>query len=326
MAKLFQHPQAFEHYLLTCFNIDRGFDPENKRNSPEYLDSRFSIFESITVPSVKAQSCSNFSWLVFFDINTPENYRKRLETTIKSVNNFTPFYVKNYSDIKDILKKRLKSETEYLVTTNLDNDDAISDNFIEILQGKLIEEEVYLINFLMGYMISNKGLFMREYYSSPFHTLSEKVSNEIITCLDVPHNLLFTLQKQGLSLYQIVCEPTWLQIVHGSNVMNKIETNAIPIFNLECLKRFKINNLPFDLQNSFIYQTNRFNSAFSWFKKKRRKSLSFKLKLALYTLIPPISILYNKYKLRTSSKKEFVEHKYSLEEFRAYLSTLAHQR
>lgn len=320
--------EKFEHYILTCFNINRGFDSENKRNSSEYLDSRFAIFESITVPSVEAQSCCNFSWLVFFDIDTPEKYKRKIELITKS-GIFIPFYVKDYNDIQDILKKQLKLKTEYLVTTNLDNDDAIAGNFVEILQSKFIEEEVYLINFLMGYMLSERGLFMREYYSSPFHTLSERVSDEIISCLNVPHNFLYNLKLKGLSLYQIVCEPSWLQIVHGSNVRNKIEINAIPIFNLKSLERFHLKKIPYDFDNYSDRITNRFNSAFLWFKrkmpkfKKRRKNSSiliFKLKLALYTLVPHATIIYNKYKILISLSKKPAKSKISLGEFRELLS------
>lgn len=313
--------EKFEHYLLTCFNVNKGFSQGNKRNSPEYLDSRFSLFESITVPSVAAQSCSNFSWLVFFDIDTPDSYKERLNSIPKSIN-FIPFYVSWSGEIKDILKKQLKSESKYLVTTNLDNDDAIAENFIEMIQNRLVEEEVYFINFLMGYMLSNQGLFMREYYSSPFHTVSERVSDEIISCLNIPHHLLFELQQKGVPVYQIICQPLWLQMVHGSNIRNKIETNAIPISNLEELKRFNTKEITFDSQTVSTPTNNRFNLAYSCLRRKGGQSINLKLKLALYTLIPQISIVYNICKIPILSAKRRIKHKYSLEEFRELLLTL----
>jgi hypothetical protein len=308
----------FEHYLLTCFNVDRGFDPENIRNSSEYLDSRFSIFESITVPSVAAQSLSSFSWLVFFDINTPIQYKKRFSYITESVN-MKPIYVKDYNDIKIALKREIKPETEYLVTTNLDNDDAIAENFIEIIQSNLKEEEVYLMNFLMGYMMSDRGLFMREYFSSPFHTLCEQVSDEPITCFDITHRFLFELQEKGVSLYQIICEPTWLQIIHGSNVRNKIEANAVPIFGLKNLTRFHIQALPFQVGRSSIDPSNRTSAAFAWLKKKKNKPLSLRIKLLFYTLFPQISIIYNQCKQWWQLPRRSKIKKYSIEEFKKLL-------
>lgn len=313
--------EKFEHYLLTCFNLDRGFDPDNKRNSLEYLEQRFSIFESITVPSVAAQSCSNFSWLVFFDPATPEQYKFKAEALLKSVKSI-PVYVKNIKEIKEFITNKLKNKTEYLITTNLDNDDAISENFIKLIQSNLKQEEVYMINLPIGYMISQKGLLMREFFSSPFHTLSEKVSNEIITCLDIPHVLTYMLQKEDVPVYQIISEPSWLQIIHKSNVSNSLDINAVPIFNLKTLQKFNVKKLPFDPKGFVTNETNRFNLTISWFKKKKSQSLSLKLKLAVYTLVPQSTIWFNKYKQNILRRKQPVNNKYDLCRFKKLISDL----
>lgn len=326
--------KAFEHYLLTCFNVKRGLDQENKRNSSEYLEKRFSIFESITIPSVKNQTCSNFLWIVFFDANTPEKYKKKIESIAK-LSKFLPFYISNYSEVQIILKKSLNPETKYLITTNLDNDDAIAESFIQIIQNKFmkIRGEIYLINFLMGYTLSDKGLYMREYYSSPFHTLVEKISDNVISCLYINHTYLNKLKLKGAFVYQIICEPTWLQLIHETNISNKIEVNAVPILNLKSLNKFNFKKLPYNLSSFSVNSNNRFNSAFSQLTKKRanRKRklkqsqlsiLIFKLKLTVYTLIPEISIIYNKYKFLNELYQYSRNDKLSLSEFKELLSSL----
>lgn len=297
--------KTFEHYLLTCFNVNRGIDRENKRNSLEYLENRPSLFENITVPSVKNQSCSDFYWFVFFDINTPNKFKNKINDLAKLAN-FTPHYIESFKNTAEIIKQQLKPKTEYLVTTNLDNDDAIAEDFVKIIQDNLKQEKLYFINLLLGYTISEQGLFMREYYSSPFHTLAQKLDQEVMTCIDVPHHFLRQLHKKNISVYNVAYKPVWLQVVHDSNLRNKIETNAVPIFNLEYLNQFNVKNFPFDYKDFLGNYTNQFPSILKILKKKKNKPLGFRLKLALYALFPKLSIIYNKYKHnKTIAQKEF---------------------
>lgn len=300
----------FEHLLLTCFNIKRvsageGFDNptlDNKRNSSSYLDYRFNLFESITFPSVCNQSCNNFTWLVFFDINTPEKYRQKNLLLQQKWSGFNPIYVENKQEITKIIKKRLNPNIQYLITTNLDNDDAICSDFIQIIQSNLKTDELYLLNLPIGLMFSKEGLFLREYLSSPFQILVEKVDDNILSCLKFPHHLVTQLASQGIPTYQIPSKPAWLQIVHGSNVRNQRDVNSIPIFKIK-LKDFNLDESAISKIVGFDKHQYSLISFYRSLFKNKKKPLSLKMKLALYTLIPEISNLYNKLKWNSENKK-----------------------
>lgn len=295
--------QCFEHFLLTCFNIKRvsvaeGFDNpeiESKRNSLSYLDYRFDLFESITFPSVFHQCCQNFSWLVFFDQDTPEKYKQKNSMLQKKYTGFNPIYIKNDQEIATIIKQRLKQNTKYLVTTNLDNDDAISSDFIQVIQSNLKQNDLYLLNLPIGLMLLKEGLFLREYLSSPFKILVEKIDHNIITCLRFPHHFVFQLGQKGISVYQIATKPAWLQIVHQTNVRNKRDVNSVPIFNFSVLKNFNLRDLSM-VKNKSDKNEENFISFYSYILKKKKRTLSFKMKLGLYTLFPNIAVWYNQIK------------------------------
>ena len=163
---------------------------------------------------------------------------------------------------------------------------------------------------------------MREYYSSPFHTLCKKIDEEIVSCLDVPHHFLPQLYKKNINIYNVVSEPLWLQVVHDSNVCNKVETNAVPIFNLDCLNKFNINKLPFDSSHFLNNHQNKLFFALSLLKKKRNKPLSLKLKLALYILVPRLSIIYNQFKINTQVKPKDLSPNYSGKEFQELIASM----
>lgn len=88
---------TFEHYIITRFNLPI-FTPKvnggvvNSCND-DYLAYRFALFESYCFPSIKNQSCQNFKWLVLFDVNTPDAYKKRAEVLHNKYRNFIPCFL-----------------------------------------------------------------------------------------------------------------------------------------------------------------------------------------------------------------------------------------
>ncbi|MEA5576908.1 glycosyltransferase [Anabaena sp. UHCC 0451] len=297
--------QLFEHYILTLFNVDRGFDKTNKRNSIEYLEKRFELFESVTVPSINSQTNQNFFWLIFFDINTPDVFKKRAEETLK-MSNCLPVYVQGEQEILPFLKGKLLPKTQCLVTTNLDNDDALHKNFVGIIQSNFRDEKVYFLNITLGYMLRHDGLLMREFLSSPFHTIVETVSDELLTCLSVPHHYLYSLSMLGVPVYQIASEPAWLQLVHDTNVVNRLDVNAVLIWDVTKIKNFAITNLPSNFQD--IAKASMLNFVYKLIIDKKR-SYKQKSKQIIYTLfsflVPAILKVKFFWQYRNKRKVEF---------------------
>ncbi len=93
----------FNHFLLTRFNIksDNGFDlvvsdPQKTIYNPEWLEDRFKRFEKYCYYSVKSSSNTNFKWLVFFDINTPDVFRAKIKE-YSNYANFIPIFIEVFN-------------------------------------------------------------------------------------------------------------------------------------------------------------------------------------------------------------------------------------
>ena len=80
------------HVILTRFNIASPGREVAIRNSPGWLDRRFGLFEQFCLPSIAGQTERNFHWLIYFDKDTPAEFRERIERD-RQIYNFTPRYV-----------------------------------------------------------------------------------------------------------------------------------------------------------------------------------------------------------------------------------------
>ncbi len=245
----------FNHFLLTIFNVKRikprfsGLEklhaslnrkefilngkkvldnPETPiRLNEEYLETRFRLFEKFCLPSVRSQSNQNFKWLVFFDTLTPENCKKRIERYSPDYSNFVPIYINEYNDvivIKNAIADNFKDNPEYLITSVLDNDDAICRDYVKLVQEEFNEQKFTAITFPYGYVWKEPSgkIYLRKYLSNPFISLIESTDN-FQTVYHVPHQeYVPRYSKLGL-LKSIETKPTWMQVIHGSNVRNRVE-------------------------------------------------------------------------------------------------------
>ena len=65
------------HFILTRFNL-RLYPKDKNGNvtlTPEWLEHRFQLFELYTLPSLSAQTCKDFKWIVLIDRETPQEYK-----------------------------------------------------------------------------------------------------------------------------------------------------------------------------------------------------------------------------------------------------------
>ena len=122
-----------EHYILTRFNL-RLWTKDKKRNetrTDEWLKQRFELFEKICLPSIMNQTNQTFKWIVLFDSETPEFYKKKILHYQNICKLFCPCFVEAYksryfvSVFREEIQKRIEKNTNFLITTYLDNDDAL---------------------------------------------------------------------------------------------------------------------------------------------------------------------------------------------------------
>lgn len=223
--------QNFQHFILTRFNVRVDYSKSRAGIQPDWLTHRFQLFDQFCYPSVRSQSNQNFKWLVFFNSETPKRFQNKIKEYTQW-QNFMPIYVDceftNEINRESVLH-HLKTDVDYLITTRLDNDDAISKDFVQLIQNNFQQQDFEFLNFTSGYVWHNSKLYSFDYLHNPFMTLIEKVHqltiNGFQTIICGQHTELSALGK----IKQIKTKPTWLQVIHDKNVSNRIRGIRQPI-------------------------------------------------------------------------------------------------
>lgn len=215
----------FDHLVLTRFNVrEPTWHTTDKQSNPtlddEWMEHRFRLFERYTMPSVMMQTDQNFDWVVLFDILTAMKWQKRIDSYAGC---FTPLYVHFWlREMQGWIKEHYNRA--WLITTRLDNDDAISPSFIEAIQTNF-EQRVKIIDAPYGYRLKGGKLYDHYEEANPFLSYVEP-SSAGATALHVPH---------GLAIRKIApitrIQATWLQVIHNRNYCNdavRSEPRQIP--------------------------------------------------------------------------------------------------
>jgi hypothetical protein len=220
-----------QHFLLTRFNVKVNYNSAKTGIDPAWLSHRFDLFERFCYPSVHAQTSSDFQWLVYFDSETPQVFKEKIDRYAEW-ENFIPIYLETeFSDQinQEKIFALIKEKTEYLITTRMDNDDAVCKFFIQSIRDNFEEREFEFISFVNGYVLDSGKLYSFKYLNNPFTSLVERIKStsttEIRTVLCGEHS---QLSKLG-HIKQIETDSTWLQVVHGKNVSNRIRGIRQPI-------------------------------------------------------------------------------------------------
>lgn len=221
--------QDFDHFVLTRFNATVDYGGALGLD-PVWLSNRFDLFNRFCYPSVRAQSNQNFKWIVFFDKRTPEAFKYRVRE-YATWPNFVPVYVDGLltdAVSRGIVAGHVKKASRYLITTRLDNDDAISRDLIKTVQIHFNGQEYQFVNFAHGYCWYNGQVYALEDLSNPFISLIEKIrttTGEFDTVYCGSHT---GLSAAGQVL-QIDTRPAWIQVIHRGNVSNVIRGKKQPL-------------------------------------------------------------------------------------------------
>ncbi|MFZ2267525.1 MAG: glycosyltransferase [Azonexus sp.] len=219
-----------KHLIITRFNVASPGREAAIRLKRGWLDERFKLFEEICLPSVAAQTEKNFKWVVFFDVDTPVDYRERIDKLVVLFP-FHPVFTDSFDMRKlgpDIVKNY--GPADFLLTSRLDSDDILAANYVEILQK--IASDLNgrnVINFDNGaILLLNKNKpALYEYHddSNPFSSLIESFGTDSKTIWGVQHTDIHELGD----VVHVQGKPMWLQVVHGGNVSNRVRGRRVPI-------------------------------------------------------------------------------------------------
>lgn len=286
---------TFKHYIVTSFNLRGVYNNDRDKNNKstcteEWLSTRFGYFDKYCFPSVSQQTNKEFVWLCLFDKDTPEKYVDLVKQYEKRCPQMSAQFLNdeempNWVDyIKGIIKSTAPDGVDYILTTNVDNDDSIHLNFVEKLQEefrKQPSEAVY--SFVNGYQYFVRyAMMLRMYYPhNHFHTLTSKYADDINTVGCERHG---RMRKRFKPIDIKTDSPYWIEFVHATNVNNDLRITSrikyYPVFKTLSLKDYgldillpknkNINNALFNLPGLFVKTAFR-KVVKKMFKQKKKK-------------------------------------------------------
>jgi hypothetical protein len=223
----------FDHFLVTRFNLKVAYACPETRLDPAWLEHRFELFDSFCYPSVIGQSVHNFKWLVFFDADTPDRFKAKV-AEYSQWKNFVPEYIMaDIEEYNDHMCRAVLSHSsdaaQFIVTTRLDNDDALGICFVETLHEILADkhdDEPECINFACGNVFDR--LNCRLY-------LANTRSNQVISLIEKPYNLktVYCVAHPDLCtvapVREVMTVPLWLQVIHEKNAATSLYGVRVPV-------------------------------------------------------------------------------------------------
>jgi hypothetical protein len=208
-----------DHVLLTRFNLPSKGPESLIRAQDGWLQRRVELFERYTIPSVAAQTVSNFSWIVYFDPESPRWLLDRLTPHVLA-RAFTPIFREEatWREVGPDARQVTGAAGSLLITTNLDNDDALARDFIERIQQLAKPGATGAIFLERGLIASGESTYLRRDRDNAFCSVAEPWTAEPSTAWRDWHIML----RSHMPVIAAAGPPGWLQIVHGQNVSNRV--------------------------------------------------------------------------------------------------------
>jgi hypothetical protein len=210
-----------DHVLLTRFNLPSLGAESVIRAKEGWLRDRVELFEQYCLPSVRTQSNQNFHWIVYFDPWSPSWLKARIADH-GSV--YTPIFREsvNSAELFDDMRSVVGAQRSALITTNLDNDDGIACDFVDRLQSASTTHPRTAIYLANGLIKHSTELYFRTDRMNAFCSVREGWDDPR-TCWADWHNLLIN----SMPVVVVDCAPTWLQVIHGTNVSNRVRGRLV---------------------------------------------------------------------------------------------------
>lgn len=211
----------FTHVILTRFNMATPGRELAIRTKPGWLADRFALFEDYCLPSIAAQTRRDFRWMVYFDKDTPDEFKERVER-LRGVFPFDAYYTGLFltPGWRQSIAQTIAPETPLILTTHFDNDDALARDHVERLHASVVANGCRQggYNFENGLVRAGDRVYALRHRSNAFFSWLEPFGPETRTVSSIPHMRMADLGD----VHQIGGAPAWMQLVHGTNVSNRV--------------------------------------------------------------------------------------------------------
>lgn len=124
--------------------------------------------------------------------------------------------------VRDCIVSNLDGKPDYVITTRLDNDDALRKNFIEIIQRDAVKTGCFkLLDYIYGYRFNlpKREVCRFKYPSGHFTTLIEPLGKTLFTSQYWVHNVV----DKVVPVKHIETIPLYVELIHETNVINSLK-------------------------------------------------------------------------------------------------------
>lgn len=263
----------FTHYLVTRFNVPVENWDRDKAGRPTldepWMTHRLWLFRKYCVPTIIAQTCQNFQWVIYCDVNTSFIKKTQIEESVRMLPGTVIRLVAHHGEMMSDLRKLISgADTPYVITTRLDNDDGLGQNLIRNVQEHFKETDKLLLNPSGGilYDINEKVMTrMRNSKRNHYTSLIEKNKNaeDLLTVLGFPHDN----PPAGVSIENIPGERAWLKIIHEKNIKSQLKGRPVFAKKNIYFDGIKDKEFHFSFVNTMKYTLRRLRAKF--FERKK---------------------------------------------------------
>lgn len=227
------------HFILTRFNLliwvkdktGKEFDRE------KWLQKRLELFETFCLPSLAAQTCKEFTWILLVDAETPQPYRNRIMAYRDVCKQILIIPVRREGGMQfakimgEVVRKQLvehnASSNDLCLTTYLDNDDSLHHNYIANVQelSRKSLSKPFFLSFDYGLQYyTEHALATRIHYPNNHFMTAVEMAGETKTCFGFGSH--FLLEKNKVAKVVHITEkesPMWIEVIHEGNVDNDVK-------------------------------------------------------------------------------------------------------
>jgi hypothetical protein len=233
------------HYIITRFNVPSERWNERLKEKgitrKKWMENRIDLFKEYCLPSVLNQNNKNFVWVICISPNTEQEYKVLLKDIkscgikvelleVPSLNLLT-------ESLREFIRNDISQEESHIITSRLDNDDAIDRMYIDRVQREFKGQKFQPVLFSKGHqLILEKKSYVKEVVlpRGPFVNLIEDISEGISTVYERVHTKWI---KEDIKL--VNKKPFWVQILHGKNVRNS-ESIGLTVRKIDMRKKYGI--------------------------------------------------------------------------------------
>ena len=222
-----------------------------------YLERRFEIFEKYTLNSLKRQKDQEFHWWVMFHEDTPQRFKDMISEYQKENSFFEAWYMDDESSMKysDKISERIRKEynCKELITIRLDNDDAISSEFVQNTKMNFERHNCDVISYCEGaqYNICTKRVTESRQVNNHFLAFKCDVMCEDNHALKFDHSEV--LSKYDNVFLDKKAKYQWLEVISETNCVNLNHYRIVGLFHT------------YDIQKYYPFIMLPWNSKLGWF-------------------------------------------------------------